>query len=659
MLRALLSHGSAWLAAALCLSGLAAAQGGPESAARDAEFAETKGEIPIGAAAPLSGEAVVRAAPGVAPLRLGTAHTDRVTADDAVVALAELGDLLEAAVGAQVRHTGGIGRAQFLQIRGAGAHQIAVLIDDVPLDGGRGSAFDLSSLPAALVAEAEVLRGAAAAAYGGGAQGGVLRLRTAPPVRRPLTDVRLRLGSTALAQIDATHARGNARRGLRVSLAGSRAEGDFPFRDVNGNDRRRSNQDHRRVGGMINAFNDFRDGGRVTLLLEGVALERGEPGIEQFERPDDESAQHRLQGALTWRRQATSVPVETFALAWARLRGYAFSAPDPLYDGAPYASQDDRSLGGRAEVVASPGPHRLALAADVRHEWAHTRTDHVTGEAPTLRDEQRQTQAVTLSEQLTAHPSLTLLGALRLDDTDRRDAVWLPQLGVAWRPIPGLSLRSNAGRLFRDPGLDELYFEGPGVRGDANLRPEDGLGFDLGAEYVTAHVGLELSGFLQRHDRLIIFAPIDAWRIKARDDFAADIKGLEAAVRLWLGPVSGRVTYTALDAHERGQPGFALPYRPPQRLFAALAAQVGGGAQVYGRLDARAATYTDRFQGKQLPAYALLDLGVRGPLRFVPGLSAGLEVRNLADAQGLDLAQQPRPGRTVLLSLGWTDAGAQ
>lgn len=51
---------------------------------------------------------------------------------------ATLGGVLVEAPGADVRRTGG--HRKELQLRGAGAGQIAVFLDDVPLTGARGGA---------------------------------------------------------------------------------------------------------------------------------------------------------------------------------------------------------------------------------------------------------------------------------------------------------------------------------------------------------------------------------------------------------------------------------------------------------------------------------------------------------------------------------------
>lgn len=639
-----------------------ASAGSAEEGAESAEASAGLAEETAGSAEASAGSAEEGAGLAQAVVRArrprgeaGTAAAQRLRSDEAVVQLMQLGDLLEATLGAQVRHSGGVGRAQFMQLRGASAHQLSVRFEGIPLDSSRGGAFDLSTLPASFVEEALVLRGAAAGLYGSGAQGGVLLLQGQRPPKGHRVQAQLRAGSAGLAQVDAGYAQALARGHLLGQLSASRAEGDFSFVDVNGERRRRQNHQHQRVGGLVSGQLDLKEAGTLDALVEGVALQRGEPGIEQFERRADESAQHRLQLGLAWRRPQRSLPLEWRAQTWFRLRGYALSAPEPLYDGASYAAQRDHSAGAQAQVLYRSAQHRAGLAAEGRAEWVHTQTHRSDLGGERAQEAQRLSGALSASEQWTITPGLDLLGALRLDAQDRRDAVWLPQLGLRWRGAPieralRCTLRANVGRLFRDPGLDELYFEGPGVRGNAQLRAEDGWGADLGAECASRWLSLELTGFEQRYDRVILFVPIDAWRLLAQDDLQAQVRGLEAAAQLAWGPVRAQLHYTRQWATQRGAYDLALPYRPAHHFFGLLSVALDR-AQLYARVDARSASYADRFEARTLGAYTVADLGLRGPLPWAPQWGAGLEFRNLFDSQGLDIAQQPRPGRSWFLSL--------
>lgn len=581
--------------------------------------------------------------------RVPSAFVTTVRPDERPGAAPDLVDVLEGAPGAHVRRTGGTGRAAWLQVRGASAHQVAVLLDDLPLDGGRGSAVDLGSVPAALIERAELLRGAAGAAYGSGAQGGVLRLITRPPRLGRLAEVRLRAGTVGSGRLDGALGWGDGGAGLLAVGQVSAAEGDFPYLDVNGNRRLRQNNQSAQGGGLVKGHWDLADGhGRLFGLVEGLALERGEPGVEQFERTRSASARRRLQAAAGWRTPSTA-PTQARLVAFGRIEAYAFDDPQPVFAGPTRFELQDTTVGATGRVARALGEHALSALGELRREAAHTET---TGDPSTepARDEARLRGALTAVDTWAVHPRLSLTGALRLDLNTERAAIVAPHGGLAWRLVGPLWLRGNLGRLFRDPGFDERYFVGQGVRGDPGLRAEDGWGADLGLQWAARRVSAELVGFAQRYDRLILFAPLGAYRVQAQDRFAARVDGLEARVATEGRWGSVGVSWTGLRAHFDDALGAALPYRPAHRVDGQVAAWVGP-ARAFTRWTWRSRAYVDTFESRSVPAYGTVDLGVDGPLG--QGFSAGAEIRNALDAQGQDTAQQPLPGRRLFLSLAW------
>ena len=69
-----------------------------------------------------------------------------------------LGRSLERGLGVRVQQTGGAGRGQTLQLRGANPHQVLILLDDIQLSGPRGEAIDITTLPIGCVDTIDVHR---------------------------------------------------------------------------------------------------------------------------------------------------------------------------------------------------------------------------------------------------------------------------------------------------------------------------------------------------------------------------------------------------------------------------------------------------------------------------------------------------------------------
>ncbi|MDR0376690.1 MAG: TonB-dependent receptor [Spirochaetaceae bacterium] len=59
----------------------------------------------------------------------------------------------------------------------------------------------------------------------------------------------------------------------------------------------------------------------------------------------------------------------------------------------------------------------------------------------------------------------------------------VPKLGIAWNIGEALTIKNNYFRSFKFPDFDDLYWVQPGFMGNPDLKPEDGWGADLSAEW--------------------------------------------------------------------------------------------------------------------------------------------------------------------------------
>lgn len=528
-------------------------------------------------------------------------------------ALTDVGELIELSPGAQLRRRGGVGAPVTLTLRGAGGHQVRVLVDGIPLDLARGGAVDLSTLPPGALESITVIRGAQGASFGSGAQGGVLRLKLRTD---PAPEVGATIGSFGLAQLDGAGGAGDTLAAIQLG----RAAGDFAYRDVNGARRIRQNQDHQRAAALLR-----HQIGDLRILAQGLTLTRGEPGLEQFEGDGRSITRQGLLG-LGWSAGGVEVA------GWLMGRRYRFRQTSALLAGqVDRADLTDTRQGVRGRVERRVLGVDAALEATVEREAADARDRLRAALTPSAR----------IGERVQA------FGAARLDLRAGRDPIVAPHLGLV-APLGPVELRANVGRLFRDPSIDELYFESAGIRGDPSLRPEDGWGADAGLRWREGPVDLELTAFGQRFDRLILFVPVSAWLIEAQDRFAATAIGLEAALRLRLRSFDLRLTH--LEQRARFTDGPPVPFRPDRSTQAQLIAGLGAGFAVFGGGRRTDEVTSDAFGHRTLPGWLRLHAGVRwqgGPWRL------SVEGRNLGDATILDALQRPQPGRHWIAALRW------
>jgi vitamin B12 transporter len=81
--------------------------------------------------------------------------------------------------------------------------------------------------------------------------------------------------------------------------------------------------------------------------------------------------------------------------------------------------------------------------------------------------------------------------------TDGGGITPVPKLGFLWTPAGFLTLKHNYFRSFKFPDFEDLYWSGGGSRGNPNLKPEDGWGADLSAEFRSRALTLESALFAQ------------------------------------------------------------------------------------------------------------------------------------------------------------------
>lgn len=228
-----------------------------------------------------------------------------------------------------------------------------------------------------------------------------------------------------------------------------------------------------------------------------------------------------------------------------------------------------------------------------------------------------------------------------------RAPLFAPHLGARW-PLGRITLRANLGRLFRDPSIDELFLQSAGIRGNPNLRQEDGWGADAGVHGRWGPLRVGVTGFAQRYDRLILFVPISAWLIEAQDRFAAEALGIEAelAVRWrWL-----RARLTHLEQRVEFRDGPRLPFRPDRITGLHVSLALPRGVGVFSDLRRPSAVSTDVFGQRRLPGYLWIDAGATWQ---TGAWRVALQMRNLTAARALDALQQPQPERAWLLGLRW------
>ncbi len=109
---------------------------------------------------------------------------------------AGISETLEEIPSVNIRDYGSLGNQKTIQMRGATASQVLVMMDGRPVNNPRSGDINLDTLPLENVERAEVMRGPGSSLYGSSAMGGVVNIITRKPTKdKPKTELSTSFGT--------------------------------------------------------------------------------------------------------------------------------------------------------------------------------------------------------------------------------------------------------------------------------------------------------------------------------------------------------------------------------------------------------------------------------------------------------------------------------
>ncbi len=557
-------------------------------------------------------------------------------------------ELLEARTGLFVKRYGSGGLAT-LALRGSGATQTLLLIDGHRVADPQSGLIDLTLLPTVLLSSVEVVHGPAAATYGSGAIGGVVRLYTLQPKVRPGGRIALRLGAFGERSLGTVVHAGAGRVAVLGAVEHSRITGDYPYPNPlpPPTVRRRQGADR----AMTSVFGKVRYAGvwRLEGTLWLTEVRRSLPGPGNAPPVDAHQTDHQRRLLLLAERPLPGGRLTLRGSYQHTLLAYA----NRLIDEAD--TTRTRGLALEATLDQALYPH-----------WAMTALVEARWERAALRggvDQRTAALALHLSGQ---QGQLRVYPALRLDlyaTASRTFHAFSPQLGLNLALKEGtLHLKGLVGRAFRAPTLGERFFR-PG--GNPDLKPERGWATEAGLYAHLRPFLLELTTFQTTlADQIVwypsfvapglqLWRPLNVGRVRTRGveaSLRADVP-LAASLRL-----QGGLFYTFTRAEDRSNPatrayGHQLRYVPPHQLKAFLDVQAGPLTLGF---DARhlGRRYLTTDETQALAPFTVLDAHLRLEQSVARArLSFGLTFENLTDTAYEVVRFYPMPPRHVRVQL--------
>lgn len=534
-----------------------------------------------------------------------------------------------------------------IRIRGFDPSQTLILVDGQRTTGRIGGAIDLRRFSLEGVDAIEIVKGPASVLYGADAMGGVVNIRTAPPLVGPQAQAHLSYGSRNTA--DLTGRAGYGWKRFRFLGFGG-------FHHDDGWDADPS--DEATTGNALEAANFgglLYFGGRrgFSMKTRGEYLHRQQIGVDQnaalatFDRR-----------SLTEVVSASALPEVVFGsgrfkggVHYTLFRDQFASDQRGSSELDQYQDTYDQLGNGTAQYDAWLGRHTLTLGVDLLSEWLNTGRIEPS-------DVTRQRYAAFVQEEWDSgtDPELVLIAGARVDYDTMFGVYGTPRVAAMVSPVEPLAIRFGYGRAFRAPSFREMYllFSNPSagyvVQGNPNLKPEQSWGLDLSVTYEPiSAISVEASVFDNQLRDLIVIDTIDEADADSPSLFgyenigSARIQGLELSSGFDIAghaDIAAGYTYLHTEDLENHRP---LPGRAKHQVtFSAGVHPRGWGTslRVRGAVFGRRPFYSDADgdgvdQTTFVPDFASVDVRLsQSLLRY---LELFLGVDNVTGAGDADL----------------------
>jgi outer membrane cobalamin receptor len=445
------------------------------------------------------------------------ASPDHVTVIDreqiAAAGASTVADVLQQAAGVEIADSGTAGSVKSARIRGSGSAQVLVLVDGVRLNDSRQGGADLSLLPVENIERIEVLRGGTSALYGADALGGVVNIITKSRAEKALTltvsnggyiphdAVQVSEGATQTpVGVDLTDLVDTQRVGLQASgalgpvdllVTGSftRAANGFVWNDQQYIDAYRRQINSALLGG--NAFLSLEapsGAGKLGFKGQMDYSSVGVPGSLTW--PSTDAAQQRaaFQAQAFYANPQLTRALGMDARLFYKLTRLAYQDPDPFFPADDVHTL--HSIGIEVQQQAAFIDFlQLVYGGNVLADLA---------ESTAIGGRQRLSGGVFLETPLYLASWMTLTPMVRYDLYSDFPGSLTYKLAAVFALSEAMSLKASAGRSYRAPTLNDLYWPNDGyMEGNPGLKPETGYSGDLGVSAATERLQANAFAFVR------------------------------------------------------------------------------------------------------------------------------------------------------------------
>lgn len=472
-------------------------------------------------------------------------------------------EVVRKAVGVSMQEYGPRGSVGQVTVRGAGSAQVLVLLDGRRLNSARSGGYNLTDLPVALddIERIELVRGPSSALYGADAVGGVVNIITKQPVKN---ESRI-TGAAGSHGYDALSVNNSGRSGgLFYSLSAGRETSDGY----------RANSDlaQRNIGGKLGY--ELGKDSSLSLNVNYLGKEIGVPGSLTWQTPFARQWTRDTVAGLEYKTRF-SRELDMKVIGYYNRETLRYIDADPFFP----ASSKHKGVTDGADVQFN----RLAGSWNTVTMGVEARGDSVVStDAGT---HATRLMAGYFQDELSLGDSLIVVLGGRYDSHSVYGDQVNPRASARYLISgSGTVLRASAGRSFRAPTLNNLYWSDAwGNIGNPDLRPETAKEYEAGLEQpLGKRASMKVTGFNRKVKDLIDWQEYAPFQYTPVNIGRATVKGIEAETRIRLAePLDWAINYTYINPVNETT-GNKIYYTIPQtQVKSSLNMSVGAKMDVY------------------------------------------------------------------------------
>lgn len=377
----------------------------------------------------------------------------------------DLAEALENVNGVTVNQVGN-GNKSYVTINGD--ERVVLLVDGQRLNNDMGSTFGRASVELEMiptldnVQRIEVVKGGASALYGSDAVGGVINVITKKNYDNKTT-IDVSAGSFATTDIKVMN-QGN-QDGLDWFVAGVKHhDGDFDYKDRNGNSQTMKNADGDKQSAVVKLRKSLSDSESISL---GVNYNQADTNVPNSVHLDAKYTNVNL---------TYNFKEDTVAPGFVRI----FYNNRSMEDYSEYTS--------RSQGIDFQDGWKLndqhTLIAGAEYHWSNSSNADGGGYS----GETVKSQALYLQDQYAFADKWLFIPGIRIDHHSEFGTHWSPKLALNYKADDNTNFYANWGKVFKAPTTDDMfYYQNWGAPyiyiGNPNLRPESGWTATLGMNH--------------------------------------------------------------------------------------------------------------------------------------------------------------------------------